>query len=280
MKKAIISLIFVLGFVIISKAQSSLNDYKYVIVEEQFHFQNEANEYNLNELTKFLFNKHGFISVLYGDTYPDDLKSNYCLALTSKITAKGTFKTKITIVLRDCNNNIVFQAEGATKEKQFKKVYDIGIRKAFEHFNNLNYKYIPNTDIITKIDTFNNETKRLKSELESLKTEQDKTVIKVEEIKKIEEIVEKDKDIVEETIEYVKEIIKKQSNILYAQKIDNGFQIVDSTPKVVLVLFSTPKQDIFIVKSRDAIVYKEDGIWYLSENKGTTTITKTLNIKF
>jgi len=47
-----------------------------------------------------------------------------------------------------------------------------------------------------------------------------------------------------------------------------------------MILLATPKHDTFIVKGREAIVYKEGGLWYLSESNGTTTITKALNIKF
>ena len=62
--------------------------------------------------------------------------------------------------------------------------------------------------------------------------------------------------------------------------IENGFQLVDSTPKVVMILLTTPKQDTFIVKGKDAIVYKKDSFWYISQNDGKNYNTKLLNIKF
>jgi len=185
LKKTVISLILALGFSVVCNAQTSLNDYKYVIVEKQFHFQNDDNEYNLNELTRFLFKKHGFRPILTSDIYPDDLKSNYCLALTSEVIAKGAFTTKITIILKDCDNNILFTCEGKTKEKEFKKAYNIGIRNAFEHLKNINYKYIPNEDVIAKEDTSKDEIEELKAEIKSLKTEQSKIVQKADEDKKV-----------------------------------------------------------------------------------------------
>ncbi len=66
-------------------------------------------------------------------------------------------------------------------------------------------------------------------------------------------------------------------NVLYAQKIDGGYQLVDSSPKIVMILFSTPKQDVFIVKGEDAIVFKENGNWFRSNN---STAQEILNIKF
>ena len=52
MKKALLLILFICFAN--TYAQNSLNDYKYVIVEKQFHFQTEPNQYNLNELTRFL----------------------------------------------------------------------------------------------------------------------------------------------------------------------------------------------------------------------------------
>ena len=113
-------------------AQYNLNDYKYVIVEKQFHFQNEENEYHLNRLVKFQFKKYGFNAIIEGEPLPDDLKSNYCLALNSEVKAKGTLRTKVMITLTDCDNNLVFAtAEGVTKEKDYRRTYELGIRKAF-----------------------------------------------------------------------------------------------------------------------------------------------------
>ena len=68
--------------------------------------------------------------------------------------------------------------------------------------------------------------------------------------------------------------------IYYAQAIDNGFQIVDASPKIVMVLFYTAAKDVFIVKDKNAIVFKKDGEWLYSENDGTDKSSKIMNIKF
>ena len=79
-------------------------------------------------------------------------------------------------------------------------------------------------------------------------------------------------------VETIKESLS--SNILYVQEVNDGFQVVDATPKVVMFLYATPKQDVFIVKGRNAIVYKEDGFWYISENKDNKNSVITIDIKF
>ena len=41
-------------------AQSNLNQYKYVIVPKKYEFLKEANQYQMNALTKFLFENRVF----------------------------------------------------------------------------------------------------------------------------------------------------------------------------------------------------------------------------
>jgi hypothetical protein len=56
--------------------------------------------------------------------------------------------------------------------------------------------------------------------------------------------------------------------------------VVDTTPKIVMILLETGKSNVYIVKGKNAMVYKEDGFWYLSENEGDKVSVKPLNIKF
>ncbi|VAV82726.1 FIG00552529: hypothetical protein [hydrothermal vent metagenome] len=262
-------------------SQINLNDYKYVIVPNKFDFLKSNNQYQLNSLTKFLFKKYGFTVLMEEDAYPVDLASNYCLALKSNVLESGgMFKTKLKIELRNCNNEIVFTSDiGETREKEFKKAYALALRSAFKSFETLSYNYQPNKSVIAKSKKTNKsstqEIEKLKEEIKTLKNENSSTAIVVTSIKK-----EKPKaDEISEVKTQESQPIKA-SNVLYAQEIDNGFQIVNSTPKIVMILLTTPLQNIFIVRGRDAIVYKEDGFWFISENKDNSTTTKTLEIKF
>jgi hypothetical protein len=275
--------LLILGCLNFSKAQSNLDDYKYVIVEKQFHFQNEPNEYNLNSLTRFLFKKYGFEAIMENEQFPQDLTKNSCLALQSDVKEVREFlKTKLMVELKNCKNEIIFTSEvGETKEKDFNEAYNFALRDAFKSFETINYRYKPNSNVVALTNKSNTtksqEIEKLKEEIKTLKEEKPSN-------KKVSAKVEDKKvEIVEEVV-VVPEVKKvntvKILNVLYAERIDNGFQVVDSTPKVIMVLLTTPKQDAFIVKGRDAIVYKENGSWYLSENNGSKTTTKTLNIKF
>lgn len=281
--------IFVLIFLCIVTnifSQTNLNDYKYVIVPNSFDFLKYEDQYQLNSLTKFLFNKNGFTAIMEDEVFLQDLVDNGCLALRTKVEKlNGLFKTKLVVVLRNCKNEIIFKSKvGESREKDFEKAYHLALRDAFNSFEAIKYYYKPKDNIIAVSNETNaitnQEIEKLKEEKETLK---DKKKNKVEAIKKV---VEKNNITENEIIEPANEFEiaktqnKKQSNILYAQVIENGFQVVDSTPKVVMILLTTPKQDVFIVKDKSAIVYKEDGFWYLSENNGSTTTTKTLKIKF
>ena len=47
-------------------SQSNLNDYKYIIVPNKFDFLKEKDQYQLNSLAAFLFNKYGFLALKRG----------------------------------------------------------------------------------------------------------------------------------------------------------------------------------------------------------------------
>jgi len=214
--------------------------------------------------------KYGFTSIMDNEVFPKDLVYNGCLALRTDVeNIKGFFITKLVVVLRNCT-------------------YHLALRDAFKSLETVNYSYKPTKKSLAenRIKTeANQETEKLKEEIKSLKDQESsnaKVAAKAEEkkvkilgeVEEIKAIVEVDKAVVLE----VKTV--KTSNVLYAQVIENGFQLVDSTPKVVMILLTTPKQDTFIVKGKDAIVYKKDSFWYISQNDGKNYNTKLLNIKF
>jgi hypothetical protein len=238
-------------------SQTNLNDYKYVILPRKYDFLKEVDKYQLNSLTKFLFEKENF-NVFYDDeSFPEDFSKDRCLALFANVLDDSKmFKTKLSVQLRDCNNNIVFTSvEGSSKEKNYKNAYHEALRTAFTSLQEVNYKYQPKGQpeiIEVKPPTTPKPEKPVVKEAP-------KNVIQQE---------SKEPAVTKKDI---------SDNTLYAQQIEKGFQLVDSTPKIVMKLVNTPKQDVYIVKGQDAIVYKEDGFWYIaSDNKSV----KSLNIKF
>lgn len=280
--KKIFSIALILGCITSTIAQKSLNDYKYVIVPYKYDFVNEKDKYQLNSLSQFLFNKYGFEAIMEDGEFPEDLIKNRCLGLRSDvIKEKGMFATKLKVQLKNCDGDVIYTTKiGSTREKQFKTAYTLALRGAFEDFENVNYKYKPNENIVARATVKDSqdsdeEIQKLKEEITALKEKQQE-VNKVEKKEAVEEKPIEKKPEVKETV-----VNKAPSaNVLYAQKIDSGYQLVDKIPKVVMILLETSKANVFLVKDTNALVYKEDGFWYLSKNDGKKPTLETLNIKF
>lgn len=277
---AFLSFFFV--FSTTSFSQENINNYKYIVIPTRYDFSKSANQYEINSLTKFLFNKYGFTAFMENEEFPDDLRSNRCLALyVDVIELKGFLKTRLQIDLKDCNSKLIQSSKvGETREKEYAKAYNLALRDAFETFQFINYEYQPSQEIVAqstlKIKVASSEEKaeieRLKKELETLKEKQKPTEVVSE--KTITPIESKNSD---SNVQISKEEI---STTLYAQPIDNGFQLVDNTPKKVMVLFYSGITDTFIVKDRNAIVYKKGDKWVLAENDGINLRSEILNVKF
>lgn len=277
--------LFIACFVVTSIfSQSNLNQYKYVIVPHKFDFLKEKNKYQINALTKFLFSKYGFETVMEGSEYPEDLARNRCLALRSNVVkGSGLFKTKLSIQLHDCNDKLVFTSkEGESREKEYKTAYNLALRDAFKSVEALNYKYKPSTaitptavPIATQMAVNNggevtNEIKALKEEIQNLKKEKASKVVNTE------TKVISTKTIVQEPIKTT----EAPSGVLYAQVISNGFQLVDSSPKVLYRIKSTGLADTYLVENKNAIIYKNGNDWVLEYYSGDTLKQEALNIKF
>ncbi|MDV7185772.1 hypothetical protein R3X25_00640 [Lutibacter sp. TH_r2] len=182
MRKIIIVLVLLaninLGF-----AQKSVNNYKYIIVPNQFEFLKNEDQYQVNSLTKFLFERAGFDAYMASDITVDVVKDN-CLALKAKVIEESSmFTTRAKIQLIDCFNEVVFETHTAkTKEKEFKKAYHAVVREAFEDIENLNYSYKP-------LNSINTTKKAIEEKVVEKPVVTEKTV-EVEKVKKITKKVE------------------------------------------------------------------------------------------
>ena len=105
----------------------------------------------------------------------------------------------------------------------------------------------------------------------------------------VQDVKEEVEPMIEEKVEVVtKEVAEEKSQIqtvtssdvLYAQTIDNGFQLVDSSPKVVYKIKRSSTNDMYFVEGKEAVIYKSGSDWILEYYENDTLKTKTLNIKF
>lgn len=287
--KIVLILIVCLTFFTV-KSQTNLNHFKYVIVPKKFDFLKKADQYQMNSLTKYLLEKENFIAFFDDEAIPEDLAKNRCLALNANvIDESGLLKTKLKLQLKDCRNSIVFESRiGDSKLKAYEKAYQQSIREAFQSLESLNYVYKPKSGDEVVYNTINDALKPAKKDKET-----DKMVDKVKK-KKVENDIQpkpsvkptlnkSEKTANSEKKELVREKIEMSdpnTDVLYAQTINNGFQLVDRTPKVVYTIYNSGKKDIYIVKGKDALIYKLNDIWVISEMVNETLKTQNINIKF
>ena len=284
-----------IAFILITKifAQNNINDYKYVIVPKKFEFLKKTDQYQLNSLTKFLLEKENFQTFFDDESFPEDLSKDRCLAINANVINKsGMLKTKLLVEFKDCKNNIVFTTiMGDSKEKEYKKAYHEALREAFRSFQSYNYAY--ESKVVE-----NEELVQAKS-IETPRIEKTPEVSPVNDEKMIAVIpVSKTNPVPQTTPEStVKEEIVKpkemESNvekpevkdynleiILYAQSIVNGFQLVDNTPKVVHTIYYSGKKDIYMVKGKDAVIYKLNDSWVIAEQIEEKLEVNSIKIKF
>jgi len=288
MFKKIIFTFVLFNILNLSYAQSSLNDYKYVIVPNKYDFFKEADKYQLNSLTKFLFEKNGFTAIMKGDNYPIDMQNNRCLALNSDvINGSGVFKTKLQVVLRDCNDQIVYESKmGETREKDYATAYNLALRDAFKSFEAVNYTYQPNEVILAQASSTStaaaeDEVEKLKEEIKVLKAENTVSAVGTVAAATVVTTAIVAKPEVKEVVETKPtESVESTVGLLYAQAIDNGFQLVDSTPKVLYKVKSTGLSNVFMVEGQDAIIYQLDAHWVMEYYKNGKLTQEILNIKF
>lgn len=285
--KYILIIVFVLSSGIII-GQRSLNEYKYVTVPNKFDFLKYDDQYQLNSLTKFLFTKEGFQTLYGGDVRPEELIKNSCLGLTTKVNnTSGLLNTKLVIELVNCRNETVFtSAEGRSKEKDYKKGYHEALRKAFESITDLNYSYEPVKELVVQETQVEKEKETIPEEVkEEVALKESNEVAKIIEIKQDDKVID---NIEKQQVEDVKNEVEAKelpeleasTNLLYAQPNPYGFQLVDSTPKVVYILLKTSRADIYILKNKNGILFKKDNEWIVEYYEVNELVKQVLEIKF
>ncbi|MBJ7881681.1 hypothetical protein [Gelidibacter salicanalis] len=294
MKSIVTLCAFLMLFNVKGISQENINAYKYVIVPTSFSFLNEPDQYQVNSLTKFLFEKYGFTAIMADADYPEDLTNNRCLGLFADVEKLSAFlKTKLQVHLKDCNNKVVFSSGiGESREKQFDKVYNLALREAFNSFETLNYNYQPNNKVAFKgaktapvsgNTEAQEEIQRLQREVEALKEtrrlKEDIVLKEAEANKQLQDVQPEVKAQVKKVI--VAEAVSDETlQTLFANPVENGYTITDASNRVLYHLVFSGKEDVYIVKGQDAILYKMNNTWIVAKANDSGVSMKTLNVKF
>lgn len=258
-------------------AQQNLNDYKYIIIPNTFDFLKEADEYRLNSLTKFLFEKYNFEALMENDeVLPSDYSRNNCLGLKADVLKdSNVFKTKLSVQLKNCKNEVIYITSlGESREKSFKVAYNEALRNAFKSFESENYSYNSKNAIVVNegievVEEKQVEIEKLKEEIKVLKEEKDLEVVEVPKSVSI-----KNEEILE---------TKVIDNTLKAELISGSilnYLIKDSNGQVLYTLLYSGQQDLYIVKGKDAIVSKINNVWAITQYIENDLQIKALDLKF
>jgi hypothetical protein len=240
-------------------AQNTINNYKYVLVPEKFDFLKEVNMYNINGLTKFFLEKKGFTVYFDNNQVPQELAGNKCNALIAEVTQrKAVFTTNLTLVLKDCQGNVVFKGkEGKSREKEWAPAYSEALEEAFKSLNEVPYAY-------TGPATAPAQPTQPKVEATPVSPAPQQTTP------------------VTPAATPGTAAVKEAAGTLYAQATANGFQLIDTTPKIVLTLLKTSAADYFIAAKGDThgIVLKKGGEWFFEYYSNDKLTAEKLLIKF
>lgn len=254
MKKYILLFLLFLSFS--GYAQNTLNNYKYVIVPEKLSFLKQKDQYKLNTLIKIFLEERGFTTYFDNADLPNEIATNRCSALNADVLEKnGMFTTNLTLLLKDCQGNIIFKTkEGKSREKEYNVSYNLALRDALTSFDNVKY-------------TYNGSTNVQQSQQKAVVTT---TVVTTPVVNQAP----------------AKVVVAAETNqpagTLYAQPTKNGYQLIDTAPKIILTLFKTSVEDYFIAGngSFNGIVLRKNGNWYFEYYKNDQLVADKLMIKF
>ncbi len=242
---------FIFAFLLVSLIgfAQEINSYKAVIIPLKYDFLKIDNQYRLATLTKINLQKAGFVAFYSNEIIPEEYSDRCSLLSVDVKKESGFLVSKLSVVLNDCFGKLVYQSEiGKSKEKEFEKAYSEALNQAFQSIYALNYKY-DNQGIIKT-------TKEVKQEAIS----------------------------VVETKEVSKEINKENLdlNVLYAQATPTGYQLVDSSPKVVFKLNKTSLPTLYtaIKGTIQGVLIQKENQWFFEYYENATLVSEKVMVKF
>lgn len=242
---------------------SQNNNKRYIIVKSTFEFLKQVDRYKANSFTKFLFSKSGFDVYLDNQELPEDLYYNKCDALYVDVKDKSNlFATKNYLEILDCEGSLLYRSKiGSSKLKDFERAYRESIRKAFSTIKNVDSIYNSSKLIV------------IKNKQETKKDDEKVTSTVIVPIEKPMILKEQRSSISEKTqkIEYP---------LLYAQKTDMGYQLVNTKPMVVFILLHSENPNRFIIKDKNGTLINKGDYWLAEFYNGDQIILEKYQVKF
>lgn len=220
----------------------SVSDYQYVIVPEKFHFFDEKDKYRLNTNTKLLLEKHGFEAFLNSEV-PAEIAGDRCSFLYADVEEKKTlFVTRLKVILADCNGKTIFETDYGTSRE---KDFNVAYNRALR-------------DASKYFDGLNYKYNGAVSE----KGKEENSIIN------------SNSDLETNT--------ENSEIFFFAQPVANGFQVVNSEPKVIMRLFNTSQKNVFIAVKDNihGVVIQKGNVWFFEYYENVKLVSELINLKF
>jgi hypothetical protein len=229
----------------------NINDYKAVIVPLKYDFMKTDNQYRLATMTKSNLIKAGFQAFYVNEEIPGDYADRCQLLYIDVKRDNGFLVTKLFVEFKDCYGKVVYTSEiGKSKEKDYELAYKESLDLAFLSINKLHYKYSGNAVASTS-------TKAASS-------------------------VSATAVVATNSVAATPIADVSDPNLLYAQPTENGFQLIDKTPKVVMKLLKTSRPDSFIA-IKDGIqgsLNAKDNQWFFEYYQNDKLVSEKVSVKF
>lgn len=237
-------LISVVGF------SQSVNDYKAVIVPLKYDFLRTENQYRLSTMTKSNLLKAGFPAYYTNEEVPAEYGDRCQLLYIDVKKDNGFLVTKLYLEFKDCYGKVIYTSEiGKSKEKEYEVAYKESLDQAFLSVNKLHYKYSGKT--------ITSSSSKVAPAVASVQMQ---------------------------TVAVATTPVADTSdpNLLYAQPTENGYQLIDKTPKVVMKLLKTSRPDSFIA-IKDGVqgtLNAKDNQWYFEFYQNDKLVSEKISVKF
>ena len=223
-------------------AQPSINDYEYVIVPSTFKFSNKKDEFRLNTLTKMLLQKYGFRAFLDSDPQPDAIVDSNCKKLYADVESGG----------------------GLFKTK---------VRVVLKDCKN-KILFISDEGVSIEKDWGKAYNQAIRGAFESFETAHYKY--------KPAGVASSSATSGTVTQPVAVNGSVAGADALFAQPIANGFQLVDSTPKVVMKIYKTSDSNRFSAVKGEVHgdLINRNGQWFFDYFQNDKLVSEAVDVKF
>ena len=240
----------------------TVNDYKAAIVPTKFDFLKYENQYRLATLTKHNLQKAGFVVFYSNEELPAEYHGQRCSLLNVEVVRDNAFlTTKLYVVMKDCYGKVVYTSEtGKSKIKEYEPAYKEALDGAFESVYKLNYQYNGKTVVE-----------------EGVKQAVVSTPVAVAPTSVVQTATTV-------AVSPMSSAVSTNANteVLYAQPTETGYQLIDKTPKVVMKLMKTSQDNMFMA-IRDGVqgslLFKSNN-WYFEYYKDDKLVSELILVKF